>query len=264
MRGRSAFLAAPVLALLLFASPALAAGGFSDVPKDFWARPQIKWAAGNGWITPSSQTAFKPRHTVSRLNASKVLVRIAFELKGVPEGADPFAQAVAAGWIPESTGPTGTITQLEFDRALVRILGLSHSAKALNHLQTADGWAPQAPGWVRRRAGGARDRRPNQRARRLGLLGALLGRPARARQHGGRGLPGDAPLVVGHLLRAGEGGRGHAASRLDAAQAQGARDGASLRRLALHLGRHLARPAVAARLAGRRADSTAPASSGGS
>jgi hypothetical protein len=145
VRGRSAFFAAPVLALLLCASPALAAGGFSDVPKDFWARPQIKWAAGNGWITPSSQTAFKPRHTVSRLNASKVLVRIAFELKGVPEGADPFAQAVAAGWIPESTGPTGTITQLEFDRALVRILGLSHSAKALNHLQTADGWAPKLP-----------------------------------------------------------------------------------------------------------------------
>jgi cell wall-associated NlpC family hydrolase len=143
VRGRSTFLAAAVLALLSFAPPALAAGGFTDVPAGFWARHQITWAANNGWITPSSPTAFKPHHSVSRLNASRVLARIAFRVKGVPEGPDPFAQAVAAAWIPEGAGPTGTITQLEFDRALVRILGLAHAATALNHLQTADGWAPR-------------------------------------------------------------------------------------------------------------------------
>ena len=124
MRGRSTFLAAAVLALLTFASPALASGGFTDVPKGFWAKPQIKWATANAWIAPRTPTTFLPHHTVSRVNASRVLVRIAFALKGVPEGPDPFAQAVAAGWIPEGTGPTWTITQLEFDRALVRILGL--------------------------------------------------------------------------------------------------------------------------------------------
>jgi cell wall-associated NlpC family hydrolase len=145
VRGRSTFLAAAVVALLSFASPALAAGGFSDVPRGFWARQQIKWAANNGWITPSSKTMFRPHHTVSRVNASRVLARIAYKVKGVPEGPDAFAQAVAANWIPEGAGPKGTMTQLEFDRALVRILGLAHSAKALNHLQTADGWAPRLP-----------------------------------------------------------------------------------------------------------------------
>jgi hypothetical protein len=133
------------MALLSFSSPALAAGGFSDVPKGFWARPQIRWATDNLWITPRTATTFAPHHTVSRVNASRVLTRIAFRLKGVPEGADPFAQAVSAGWIPEGAGPTGTITQLEFDRAVVRILGLAHAAKALNHLHTADGWTPRLP-----------------------------------------------------------------------------------------------------------------------
>lgn len=143
VRGRSTFFAAAVAALLCFAPPVLASGGFTDVPKGFWAKPQIRWAAGNAWIAPRTATTFAPHHTVSRVNASAVLVRIAFQLKGIPEGADPFVQAVDAGWIPEGAGPTGTITQLEFDRGLVRILGLAHSAKALNHLQTADGWAPK-------------------------------------------------------------------------------------------------------------------------
>jgi hypothetical protein len=145
VRGRSTFLAAAVLALLSFASPAYAAGGFSDVPKGFWAAPQIKWAAANAWMAPRTPTTFAPHHTVSRVNASKVLVRVALQLKGVPEGPDPFAQAVAAGWIREGAGASDTLTQLEFDRGLVRILGLAHPAKALNHLQTADGWAPKLP-----------------------------------------------------------------------------------------------------------------------
>ena len=144
MRGRSAFLAAAVVALLVSAPPALA-GGFSDVPRGFWARPQIRWAADNQWMAPRTPTTFRPRHTVSRVNASRVLVRIAFQLKGVPEEADAFAEAVSAGWIPEGAGPSDTLTQLEFDRALVRILGLAHAAKALNHLTTADGWAPRLP-----------------------------------------------------------------------------------------------------------------------
>jgi cell wall-associated NlpC family hydrolase len=145
VRGRSTFLAGAVLALVSFAPPAFAAGGFADVPAGFWARPQVKWAVNNGWMTPASQTAFKPHHTVSRVNASRVLVRVAFQLKGVPEGPDPFAQAVAADWIRQGAGPSGTITQLEFDRALVRILGLAPTAKALGHLRTADGWAPRLP-----------------------------------------------------------------------------------------------------------------------
>ena len=66
------------------------------------------------------------------------------QLNGTPSAADPFAQAVAAGWIGPGTGPTSTITQLEFDHGVVRILGLAHAAKALNHLHTADRVAPTA------------------------------------------------------------------------------------------------------------------------
>ncbi|MGH3139446.1 MAG: C40 family peptidase [Gaiellales bacterium] len=145
MRGRSTFVAAAAMALLCLAPPALASGGFSDVPHGFWARPQIRWAAGNLWMPPRTPTTFVPHHTVSRVNASRVLTRIAFQLNGVPQDPDSFAQAVAAGWIPEGSGPSGTITQLEFDRGLVRVLGLAHAAKALNHVTTADGWAPKLP-----------------------------------------------------------------------------------------------------------------------
>ena len=143
MRGRCALVAAVLAALFAFPQAALA--GFVDVPKGFWARPEIRWATRYGWIAPRTPTRFAPRHSVSRLNASRVLVRIAHGLFGAAAGPDPFAQAVAAGWISKGDGSNGTITQLEFDRGLVRVLGLAHAAKTLNHLQTADGWAPRLP-----------------------------------------------------------------------------------------------------------------------
>jgi len=61
------------------------------------------------------------------------------------EGATLATEAVAAGWIGKGGGPNSTITQLELDRGLVRLLGLAHAAKALNHLRTGDGWSPPLP-----------------------------------------------------------------------------------------------------------------------
>ncbi len=144
MRGRSTFFAAAVAALLAFASPALASGGFTDVPKGFWAKPQIRWAAGNGVDRSTHRHDVRAApHREPRERQRRARRASPSSSRASPRAADPFAQAVDAGWIPEGAGPTGTITQLEFDRGLVRILGLAHSAKALNHLQTADGWAPK-------------------------------------------------------------------------------------------------------------------------
>jgi len=64
---------------------------------------------------------------------------------GVPFQPDAFTQAVAAGWITAGDGPRGAITQLEFDRAIVRILGIGSSARKLNTLRAADGWRPRLP-----------------------------------------------------------------------------------------------------------------------
>ena len=67
------------------------------------------------------------------------------QVNGVPFQPDAFTQAVAAGWITAGNGPRGAITQLEFDRAIVRMLGIGSSARKLNTLRAADGWRPRLP-----------------------------------------------------------------------------------------------------------------------
>ena len=262
MRGRSTFVAAAAWRCSALAPPALASGGFSDVPHGFWARPQIRWAADNLWMAPRTPTTFVPHHTASRVNASRVLTRIAFQLNGVPQDPDPFAQAVAAGWIPEGSGPSGTITQLEFDRGLVRVLGLSHAAKALNHLTTADGWAPKLPDGFgveqEVRAIGARTTSPT-----APTPGSWLRPTCCAARTWPPRPTGDAHVAV--ALAAGQ-AKVAVATRLpgmDRRSKQGARAGAPLRGRAVRLGRHLARPAVAARARRSQAGSTARASCGG-
>ena len=141
MKGRCLLLVAGA-ALLASPQPARATSGLLDVPSGFWAHKQIRWAVRNGWMQPRTRTRFAPGHRVSRLNASRVLARMAHARAGVPVSADPFGQAVSAGWIVTGGGASAPISQLEFDRGLVRVLGLGHAAKALNHLRTADGWAP--------------------------------------------------------------------------------------------------------------------------
>jgi len=69
-----------------------------------------------------------------------VLANLAFKQNGTPISATPYQQAVAAGWIPAGTGGDGPITQLEFDRGAVAVLGLRGSVTQLNGIRAADGW----------------------------------------------------------------------------------------------------------------------------
>ena len=74
-----------------------------------------------------------------------MLANLAFHQNGTPVSATPYAQAVAAGWIPAGTGGDGSITQLELDRGVVAVLGLRRSVTQLNAIRAADGWHPFVP-----------------------------------------------------------------------------------------------------------------------
>ncbi len=64
---------------------------------------------------------------------------------GTPIAADPFTEAVESHWITAGTGPSEPITQLEFDRGVVRVLGLKRVATSHRPSKTAGGWKPQLP-----------------------------------------------------------------------------------------------------------------------
>jgi hypothetical protein len=107
MRGISRTLAVACAALACWAAPAAAATQkLTDVPAGFWAGRQITWAVKNGWITPRTPTLYGVKHTVSRRTASYVLARLNMRRTGQPIAPDPYAQAVAAGWISAGTGFT--------------------------------------------------------------------------------------------------------------------------------------------------------------
>ena len=189
---------------------------------------------------------------------------------GEPRQREPRAHAhrVPAERRPAGSRPVRTGRRSRVDPGGLRSLGHDHPARVRPRagprsraVARRQGAQPpedrrrvgtEAPRRVRGRAGGARDRGPHQRPRRIRLVGAGSGRPASPREPGRRDLRGDAHVAVGAGRRAGEGRRGHPAPGMDAAQAQGARAGAPLRGRAVRLGRHVARPAVPAGLAGRR------------
>ena len=131
------------LGLLALAAPAQAAT-LTDLPPGFWARGPALWTVNAGWVAPRSPTHFGPAHTASRQTAARVLAELYRRSTGTPVAADPYAQAVAAGWIPDA-GRSEPITQLEFDRGVVRLLGLKGVATTLLTLHTADGWRPTLP-----------------------------------------------------------------------------------------------------------------------
>jgi cell wall-associated NlpC family hydrolase len=147
MRGRLTLIAVAALALTALAFPATAgAAAYTDVPTAFWARGSVLWTVNAGWITPRAPTRFGVAHTASRLTAARVLASLYRRQTGTPVAADPFQQAVAAHWMTAGTGPDQPITQREFDRGVVRVLGLYHDAVTLGQLRTADGWKPPLPG----------------------------------------------------------------------------------------------------------------------
>ncbi|HEY3766115.1 MAG TPA: NlpC/P60 family protein [Gaiellales bacterium] len=145
MRGvLSVFGVATAAALLAFPGVAQAAGHqpYLDVPASFWANTSINWSVKQGWMTPRSTSRFGIAHTASRLTAARVLAELDQTVNATPVAADPYTQAVTAGWMGPGTGADGTITQLQFDKGVVDILGLTSTAKTLSTLHTSNGWRP--------------------------------------------------------------------------------------------------------------------------
>jgi hypothetical protein len=141
--------AAALAAILAFPGAAAAAAKqhFNDVPASFWAKTDVSWAVSSGWMKPRTPTSFGVGHTASRSTAARVLAELNRKVSTghPPVAADPYAQAVAAGWIGAGTGPSQAITQRQFDHGVVQILGLLPTAKALSKLHTSSGWHPRLP-----------------------------------------------------------------------------------------------------------------------
>jgi cell wall-associated NlpC family hydrolase len=141
--------AAVVAAALAFPGVAGAATKqhYNDVPASFWAKTDVSWAVSRGWMKPRTATSFGVGHTVSRSTAARVLAELNAKVSAghTPVAADPYAQAVAAGWIVAGTGSSQVITQRQFDRGVVMILGLMPTAKAVSKLHTSTGWHPSLP-----------------------------------------------------------------------------------------------------------------------
>jgi cell wall-associated NlpC family hydrolase len=129
----------------LVPAQAAAATPPSDIPASFFARTQIAWTVNQGWMTLRADGTFSPKRAASRLAAARILAYVNESVHGEPVADDPFAQAVAARWIAEGDGASGTITQLEFDRGIVNVLRQKGAARAMNRIATADGWRPRLP-----------------------------------------------------------------------------------------------------------------------
>ena len=144
--GRSrVLLALAALACFLPAPASAATTSIPDVSSSFWARSQIVWATGHGWVKLRSDGTFAPKRDATRLAAARVLNQLNHEVNGAPVSTNSYSQAVDNGWIGAGSGPKDTITQLQFDEGIVRVMGLYHDAKVLKGIIAADGWKPRLP-----------------------------------------------------------------------------------------------------------------------
>jgi cell wall-associated NlpC family hydrolase len=146
MRGQLVKLALGVLLFVCMAAPAQAATvTFSDVPAASWAHNQITWSATNGWVLPRTVTSFGPKKAATRMAAARVLARLALIEHGTAVAANPYTEAVTAGWILPGTGADQQIQQWEFDRGILRVMNLMARAQKIGHLETAEEWRPKLP-----------------------------------------------------------------------------------------------------------------------
>src|SRR4051812_5792858 len=119
MRGQLTKLTLGVLLYCCMATSAQAAtttGPFSDVSATSWAKTQITWSASSGWIQPRTPTTFGPQKAATRMAAARALAHLALLKNGTAMAANPYTQAVAAGWIAAGAGADEQIQQWEFDR----------------------------------------------------------------------------------------------------------------------------------------------------
>jgi hypothetical protein len=134
-------------ALICVSSPQASAAALNipDVPSGFFAHQQIYWTVRHGWLNTHGNGKFTPGRAATRSAAARVLAHLNQQQTGQPVGLDPYAQAVDARWISPGTGPSDTITQLQFDQGIVRVMHLDRDAQRLRHIQNADGWTPALP-----------------------------------------------------------------------------------------------------------------------
>jgi cell wall-associated NlpC family hydrolase len=98
-----------------------------------------------GWVPLHKNGTFAPAHDATRTAAARVLASLNMQQHGVAVSDDPFQQAVDSGWIGAGPGPGSTLTQLQFDRGIVRVMGLKHDSIRLKQITAADGWKPKLP-----------------------------------------------------------------------------------------------------------------------
>jgi NlpC/P60 family len=140
------FLALAVLACVIPAQASAASTTtVPDVPASFWAHAQIVWAVKAGWVPLHKNGTFAPARNATRAAAARVLSTLNEQQHGVAISSDPFQQAVDGGWIGAGLGPGSTLTQLEFDRGIVRVMGLKKDSIRLRQITAADGWQPKLP-----------------------------------------------------------------------------------------------------------------------
>ena len=255
-----------VFAVLVCAFPAQAGAATTipDVSTSFWARTQIVWATNHHWVPLRSNGTFAPKNNASRAAAARVLASLNAQQTGTPVADVPYQQAVDAGWIGAGTGSTDTISQLAFDRGILRVrLGIGRTR----------------PGWPRSRPPtGRRPQLPKgfgieQVVRQLGArwnvpFGAdswetWPGLDPAPRKPGRAGLPARPPVELLAVLGRRPAERGARTAQVSAAEEGRARLRDPLGGRPLHLGRHLRPAADAVRARRPRAASTAQASCGG-
>src|SRR6185312_16396173 len=105
----------------------------------FWARPQVRWAVANGWVSKAGPKNFGPATLVHRLGAARVLALAYQRWNGTAVWSDPYQEAVKLGWIGAGAGPTGTITQHGFDSGVVNMLRMQAAATTYGSLHEANG-----------------------------------------------------------------------------------------------------------------------------
>ena len=135
-------LAVVALGCLVPAHASAATLTIPDVGKGFFAHRQVVWSVNHGWATLYSDGTFAPATPATRASAARALAALNAQQNGVPVAGDPFAQAVDAGWMTAAGGRRDTITQLQFDRGIVRVMGLNTEAARIRQITNADGWKP--------------------------------------------------------------------------------------------------------------------------
>ena len=157
-----------------------------------------------------------------------------------PGRRQPYPQAVTAGWIIAGTGADQQIQQWEFDRGMLRVIGLRGSVTADRPLRPPTSGDPKLPF-----AFGIEQAVQRSAARSTPLTGRMPGRRGRARRCAGEpgspGLAARSPQLLG-ASNVTDKTAVRTRCRHGRRCKKGARDGAPIRRGPVRVGGRMARP----------------------